>query len=656
MVGTVRRPRLSTVAPALALPGLVGVSTLIHWLAGRRLNGLWILPDEAIYGQRALEFWHHGRLPILGGQGAGYSVLYPILAGLPLSVGKLATGYESLKLLQALVMSLAAVPVFVYAKRLVSPGYALAAAALTVCSPLLLYSGLLMTEVLFYPLVAWTLLAVAQAVASGSRRDQLLVFGLLLADVLTRTQAVILLPVFGAAVLLDAAFGRTRERLRAFWPLWTLIGAAALVVIVAPGTFGSYAGTLRGSYPVGLALGLVFEHLALAVIGTAVLPAAALALLTAEAARGRVVERGVRSLVATGVAAVALICVQVGFFAARFAPHLLERDLAALPPILFTIFVVWLGRGARRPIVVVAATSFAVAALVLLVPWNHLVAPVALPDSFGLALLLRLHAHGPADIVAIAVPVLLLAFALVPRRAAPVLVTAAAALLVATSAIASSSIARLDKAEQAQIVGTPRDWIDQAVDGPVGYFYDGETYWNTVYQQRFWNRRIDRVAATQPVPGPMPQTPFRVGPDGRIPLDEKWVVASDQHILTGTPVAHIAEVNSDVSGLTLWEVDGRPQLSLEKFGFLPNGDMVAPTVVKVWDCQGGKLQLTLLPKATKELVIELDGRVVVDQSIANESVAHVFVPVAAAKTPRVCTFRIVPQGLLGSTVVQFLRP
>ncbi|HVV59025.1 MAG TPA: glycosyltransferase family 39 protein [Gaiellaceae bacterium] len=632
------------------------MSTVLHWLAGRRLNGLWILPDEAIYGHRALELWHSGRLPILGGQGAGYSVLYPMLAGFPLSIGSLATGYASLKLLQALVVSLAAVPVFAYCRRLVSPGYALAAAALTACSPLLLYSGLLMTEVLFYPLVAWTLLAVAQAVATASRRDQALVFALLLADVLTRTQAVILLPVFGAAVLLDAVFGRTRQRLRAFWPLWVLIVLAALVVVVAPGTFGSYAGTLRGSYPVGLALGLVFEHLALAVVGTAVLPAAALALLSAEAARARVDEPEVRSLVATAVSAVVLVCVQVGFFAARFAPHLLERDLAALPPILFAVFVVWLGRGAHRPIVVVAVTSFAVAALALLVPWNRLVAPVALPDSFGIALLLRLQAHNPADIVAVAVPLLLLVFALVPRRWTPLLIGVAAALLVATSAVASNSIARLDRAEQEQIVGTPRDWVDRAVDGPVGYFYDGETYWNTVYQQRFWNRRIDRVAATTPVPGPMPQTPFRIGPDGAIPLHEKWVVASDQHVLTGTPVAHVTERNSDVTGLTLWEVDGHPQLSLEKYGFLPNGDMVAPAVVKVWGCQGGKLQLTLLPKATKELIIELDGRVVVDRSIANEAAAHIFVPVPPSPRPHMCNFRIVPQSLLGSTVVQFLRP
>src|SRR5436190_22426853 len=101
---------LSVRHQVFALPALVAVSTLLHWLSGRRLHGLWIMPDEAIYGLRAIDVWRNGRLPVL--HSGGYSVLYPILAGLPLSVGRLATGYASLKLLQALVMSLTAVPLF----------------------------------------------------------------------------------------------------------------------------------------------------------------------------------------------------------------------------------------------------------------------------------------------------------------------------------------------------------------------------------------------------------------------------------------------------------------------------------------------------------------------------------------------------------------
>src|SRR3954447_14779397 len=111
---------------------------MLHWLAGRRLHGIWIVPDEAIYGERARIIWHEGPLALLHGPSAGYGLLYPLLAGLPLSVGATASGFASLKLLQALVVSLAAVPVFVYARRLMPQAYALVAATLTVASPLLL--------------------------------------------------------------------------------------------------------------------------------------------------------------------------------------------------------------------------------------------------------------------------------------------------------------------------------------------------------------------------------------------------------------------------------------------------------------------------------------------------------------------------------------
>ena len=152
---------------AVALTALIGLSLLVHWLAARRFGGLWIMPDETIYAHRALRLYHEGSLPILGGQGAGYGLLYPVVAGLPLSLGSFATGDAWLKPLQALVVSLAAIPVFVYSRRLMPDAYALVAAALTLASPLLLYSGLVMTEVVFYPVAALALLSVARAVATA---------------------------------------------------------------------------------------------------------------------------------------------------------------------------------------------------------------------------------------------------------------------------------------------------------------------------------------------------------------------------------------------------------------------------------------------------------------------------------------------------------
>ena len=154
--------------PFLVLSAVVVGSTILHWLAARRFGGLWILPDEGIYATRATDLWRHGSLPLRHGQG-GYGILYPLLIGAPLSLGSVAHGYAALKLLQAFVVSLAAVPVFVIGRRLMADRYALLASVLTVAAPVLLYSGLVMTEVLFYPVAACALLVIAYAVSSGNR-------------------------------------------------------------------------------------------------------------------------------------------------------------------------------------------------------------------------------------------------------------------------------------------------------------------------------------------------------------------------------------------------------------------------------------------------------------------------------------------------------
>ena len=294
-----------------ALPAIVGSSTLLHWLAGRQLHGLWIMPDEAIYANRAVAIWRHGPLPLLHGGNAGYGLLYPLVAGLPLSTGSMATGYTSLKLLQALVVSLTAVPVFAYARDVMPRRYALLAAALTVCSPLLLYSGLVMTEVLFYPLAAVALFAVARAVATATVRSQAIALLLILTAILTRVQALVLLAVFVAAILLDAALARDRMRIRAFWPTVSVALAAGVALILSPRLVGAYAETLQGGYPLRHALGSSFDHLSYAMLSTGVVPAAALIACFISAVRRAESNPQARALIAVTACAVVILWMSV---------------------------------------------------------------------------------------------------------------------------------------------------------------------------------------------------------------------------------------------------------------------------------------------------------------------------------------------------------
>src|SRR5581483_5508221 len=194
------RPAAGWVALAL----LVLVSTGLRAWAARRVAVPWIAPDEMIYGLLGLSLYQHGTLEILGGPTPFYTALAPVFTGWPLSVGGLSFGYGLLRVVQALTMSLAAVPVYAWTRSLGARGQALAAAALTLALPGLVYSGLVMTEVLFYPLL------VAAALAAAA----------------VRLQALILLPAFAGALVLHAVLARSTRTARALLP--SLVAMSAL--------------------------------------------------------------------------------------------------------------------------------------------------------------------------------------------------------------------------------------------------------------------------------------------------------------------------------------------------------------------------------------------------------------------------------------------
>ena len=475
--------------------------------------------------------------------------------------------------------------------------------------------------------------------------------------ILTRTQAVAFIGVFAVAVVVDALLARDRRRLRSFWPVWVVLALGLVAGLARPGLLGAYSTTVQSGYPLGAGLRMTYDHLAYVVVAVGVLPAAALAVLLVEAIRGRERDAHARALLAVTAAAVAILVVQVGFFAARFSQHLLGRDLAALPPLLFCVFALWLARGGPGRVVTAALTAFAVLAVAVLAPWNDLSAVVALPDTFDLALLERLRPLSPTNVVTVGALVLLALFVLLPRRALFVLPVLVLALLTASSVVASNTISGLARDAQADLVGPTRDWIDRAATGDVTYVYDGEGL-NIPYQEKFWNHRITKVVSLRPykVSGPIGQTTARLGPSGLLPISTPYVVASDIHRFDGTPVAHLAQSGVSTGGLTLWRLNDPARLSMLTYGIQPNGDMTQPADIDVFGCRGGALQLTLLPKATRRLRIELGGKTVLDRNIAGLDYWNGTVYVPPSHRSDLCRFTIVPQPLLGSTRIVFARP
>src|SRR5919199_1038003 len=152
------------------------------------------------------------------------------LVGPLLAFGNLQLGYTLLKALQALVMSLTAVPVFLWARSPVPPRYALLALAV----PGLAFAGFVMTEVAFYPMLCLAAWAMARALERPTAGRQALALAGIGVATLTRLQAIALVPALVLAILIKAALDRTWLRgLRRFAPLvGALVGLAAVGVAV----------------------------------------------------------------------------------------------------------------------------------------------------------------------------------------------------------------------------------------------------------------------------------------------------------------------------------------------------------------------------------------------------------------------------------------
>jgi hypothetical protein len=649
---------------------LVGASTLLRSWAGQRIPGLWIAPDEMIYGELAQSLYRSGELAIGDGPTLIYSVLYPALLGLPLALDDLELGYELAKALQALVMSLTAVPVYFWARSLMSRGWALTAGALSLAIPGLLYSGLLMTEVLFYPVVVVAAWALARSLEQPTPHAQALLVTAIVAAVATRLQAFVLVPVLVSAVGLKVLFDRSTIVARRLWPTFASLGllvAAWAGLRLAEGgpwtrLLGSYGEAATG-YDVADAARFIVYHLGAVLILSAVFPVCALLLLAVDATAGRERSNAARAYVAVAVSITAWFVVEVGIFASRHVERLAERDLLPLAPILFIGFCAWLGRGGPRPWLRTTAVALLALLPLLSLPLDRLVTAEALPDAFSIVPLYLLAQDWSQSRLELVVfgggAVALAAFAVLPRRLLALLPAAAFVALGLASVSASIEIAKRATYDHENLVGGDHRWIDRAAERPVAYVYDGEAYWNGVWQQLFWNREVKRVYSLGEtfVPGPTPQQRVRPAPDGRLLLpsgagpDVDQVVASSGHSFVGSPIARIQQRDIAEAGLVLWRVEPPLRLSSVLTGVRPEGDMHQPGRLTAYDCAHGRLELVLLPKESTMVEVWRNGKLYERVDLRGLPFWTVTIPGVGAR----CVYEVRGNGLLGSTRFEFVR-
>jgi hypothetical protein len=654
-----------------ALVALVLLSTAFRAWAAVEVPVPWIAPDEMVYGMLGRSLWLHGSLAILGGPTPYYSLLTPLLAGFPLAAFGLETGYDLLQGLQAFVMSLAAVPVYLWARTLVPRRSALTAAALTLATPVLAYSGLVMTEVLFYPLLVTAAWAGAAAIARPTRANQILLLAAFVAVCATRIQAIVLVPALVTAALLDAwlarSWGRLRRQLPAAVGLAVLLaGWAVWRLASGKGALGGYDVVASTSYSVGAAARFVLYHGASLLILCGLFPLAAVAVKLVEGLRRGEQDDGVRAYLAVTASLCVWVVVEVGAFASRYSDRIVERNLIGLAPVLFIGLVLWLARGPDGGYAVRGMVAAAALALLLLLPVRRYIDINGMHDALTLIPIFKLSTLTSLSTMAwvyraVAVAAAA-AFVFVPRRGLQWVPFALIVALVAASVVSSRFVVDEARAQQRAFLGDDPSWADHAGGSRIAYLYDGEPSWPGVWETVFFNTNIDRVydlnVAT--VPGPLPQDDVSVRPDGTVVgppshlARTRYAIVSNWIKLHGERRGDVTQQGLNQTGLVLWKLEQPLRLRSWISGLEPNGDISGEARLVAYNCKSGTFSVTLLIKQAETVDISIDGKPVRHLEFPGPTTWHGDLPVPE-RAGGTCTLSVKPTGLAGTTVFEFHR-
>ncbi len=597
------------------LAAIVVVSAAFRTALGRGIVAPFIMVDEVIWSEVARGLADAGEPLLRGEPDPGYSVVYPLLLSPVYAIfDSLPDAYAGVKAVNAVVMSLAAVPTFFLARRVVKDGLALFAALLAVALPSLAYTGTVMTENLFYPLflvVALVLVLVLERPIAGR---VVLLFALLALAFATRVQAVALLPAVLLAPLLLAIFERrgvrsTVARFRWLYGVAAGLSVATLAAQLVGGRsaqdlLGAYSPVDEAGYAVGEALRYLWWHVAELSLYVLVIPLAATIVLVG---RARSLDGRLQSFLAATVSMTVCLIPVVAAFASRFSDRIEERNLFYMAPLFCIALLAWVERGAPRPRILAGAAAIVSALLVVAIPLDRFLTTSAITDTLMLLPLWSLQDRIGEDWITPASVALggalAAAFLFVPRRfaiALPLLVLGLWVLAIRPIWWGTHGFERFSRGALFQGIRTAeRDWVDRALPraGQAAFLWTGRTDRLTVNETEFFNRRVGPVYyVTYPTPGGLPETRVRIDqrtgrvtlPDGS-PVRDGFLLADSSFEPDGTPLA------SDTGwGVTLWRVNP-PLVSAARIdGLYPNDTWSRKTVSYLRRrCAPGRLSVSL---------------------------------------------------------------
>ena len=608
---------------------LVVVSAAIRYVLGRQAVAPWIMVDELIYSELAKSFAAHGHFYVRGQSTAAYGIVYPLLISPAWAMFKaIPDAYAAAKAINAIIMSLAAVPAYVLARRMLSAPLAFAAAALTVAVPSMVYTATLMTENAFYPIFLATMLALVAWLERPTLKLTIVMFALVGLAYLTRAQAI----AFGPAILTAPPLYAWAQRkgwrsLRDYWVTYGVVAVAAIGVLVVQaargrsplGVLGAYEVAGHTHYHFWQVVKWFWYQIAEFDLSLGVIPLAAL-LVLAAVVRGQ--DRRVQAYLAAAVSVSFWLLLEVSAFASTWQLRVEERNTFYIAPLFLIALLVWIDRGAPRPSRLTASAALVAGALPGVLPYEHLITLNAVSDTPALLPIWSLHSalfpiEQVALVVGLACIVAAALFVAIPSRyllVLPLLVLVYFA--VSQKPIMGKHRTASVGALYAGITNPHRDWIDRAVgsDAQVAAIWSGNTDDHVIWENEIFNRSVGTIYDLgDPLQGGLPETKVTVDRQTGVmsangqPVRSRYVLTDGSVQLAGKVVAQ-----DTTKGAFLYELGGPMRQTSYVTGLYPNDTWSGPSVTYTrLSCTGGSLTVHLQSDTalfTKPQTVSSGGR------------------------------------------------
>ena len=591
--------RLAAPARSFALGAAAPwVGALFVASAALRIAGGWLratpvyLPDEYMYSELGRSLAESGRPLVRGVEAHFPALLQPVLTAPLWLIDDVEVAYRLVQAFGAIAMSLAVPIAYLLARRVgLGRGVSVAAAAVSIAVPDLVYTGWLVAEPFAYPLVLGAVLAAVSALAAPRRRTQLLFVALAGLAMLGRAQFAVLPLCFVAAALVVGVRERRLRALLREQALPLALFALPLLLLLARGKdamlgiYSSPGDVTAGPFTLVQRMGpdlLVLLYAA----GWVIVPGAIIGLVLAIARPRSTAELafGAVTLVLLGA-----LVLQTALFGA--VDQVQERYVFYVVPLLAVAFGLNGGRGFphRRLHLVLVVGLLTLSARFPLSEWAAADGKEHSAVLLGVARLEQLLGSPGAGSLAVAGVAALLCVAALAATARPARGTPLAlALAAATGAalwVGALTYDGRNADNVARVYLSPeRDWVDRAGLRDVAVLRSmGSLRIDSL--QLFWNRSVNRVLL---LPGADVLDPF---------ANDRLAIAADGALLlAGRPVRTpllVDDYNVTVrlSGAakvasspihTLWRPEGTPRLAMYVLGRYHDGWLASAGGINLW--------------------------------------------------------------------------